>query len=139
MFSPAIWAQDKIVHDGEFEFLEQQHKECWAADDKAVDARSAGIRKKNGGKRPSILYILVDDVPFGDFGMPELDYVRATKTPNINRLAAFQCVADLTRSIERCIANRNDSPREFIWTAKASDILEKVARARKKLDMLRTA
>ena len=36
------------------------------------------------------------------------------------------------------IQRHNENPRPFIWTAKASDILEKVKRARAKLDMLQT-
>jgi arylsulfatase A-like enzyme len=76
-----------IVHDGEFNFLKAQHEEAWDQQDKRVDARLAEIQKQQGGKRPNILYILVDDVGFGDFGIPELNYVRGTQTPRINQLA----------------------------------------------------
>jgi len=76
-----------IIHDGEFNYLKAQHGEKWAKEDKSIDAKLTEIRKKNGGKSPNILYILVDDVGFGDFGIPELNYVRGTKTPNINKLA----------------------------------------------------
>jgi arylsulfatase A-like enzyme len=76
-----------IVHDGEFNFLEAQHEDAWDQQDKRVDARLAEIQKQQGGKRPNILYILVDDVGFGDFGIPELNYVRGTETPRINKLA----------------------------------------------------
>ena len=55
------------------------------------------------------------------------------------RRGVFKNVDELTCEIERYIANHNDEPKEFIWTAKASDILEKVSRARKKLDKLQTA
>ncbi len=55
------------------------------------------------------------------------------------RRGVFKSVDELTCEIERYIANHNDKPKEFIWTAKASDILEKVSRARKKLDKLQTA
>ncbi|TDJ69157.1 MAG: sulfatase, partial [Proteobacteria bacterium] len=47
----------------------------------------AKFRKKNGGKPPNILYILIDDIGFGDLGIPELNAVRGYKTPNINKLA----------------------------------------------------
>ena len=80
-------AKDTIIHDGEFNYVKAQHKEAWAAQDQDVDARLAEIRERNGGKRPNILYILVDDVGFGDFGIPELNYVRGTQTPRINTLA----------------------------------------------------
>lgn len=76
-----------IVHDGEFNFVKAQHEKAWGLQDKRVDARLAKIQKQQGGKRPNILYILVDDVGFGDFGIPELNYVRGTQTPRINQLA----------------------------------------------------
>ena len=76
-----------IVHDGEFNFVKAQYEEAWAQQDKRIDAKLADIRKDQGGKRPNILYILVDDVGFGDFGIPELNYVRGTQTPRINKLA----------------------------------------------------
>ncbi len=81
-----VYAGD-IVHDGEFNFVKAQHEEAWELQDKRVDARLAEIQKQQGGKRPNILYILVDDVGFGDFGIPELNYVRGTQTPRINKLA----------------------------------------------------
>ncbi len=80
-------AKDAIIHDGEFNYVKAQHKEAWATQDQDVDAQLAEIRERNGGKRPNILYILVDDVGFGDFGIPELNYVRGTQTPRINTLA----------------------------------------------------
>lgn len=86
LFAPFATANE-IIHDGEFNYLKAQHGEEWAKQDKDIDAKLAEIRKKNGGKRPNILYILVDDVGFGDFGIPEMNYVRGTKTPNINKLA----------------------------------------------------
>jgi arylsulfatase A-like enzyme len=76
-----------IVQDGEFNFVQAQYQEVWAQQDKRIDAKLADIREKQGGKRPNILYILVDDVGFGDFGIPELNYVRGTQTPRINKLA----------------------------------------------------
>jgi len=76
-----------IIHDGEYNYLKTQYGEQWAKEDVEVDRKLAEIQAKNGGKRPNILYILVDDVGFGDFGMPALNYVRGTQTPNINKLA----------------------------------------------------
>ena len=66
----------KIVHDSEFYILEAQNGEKWAADDKEVDQKLADFREKNGGKSPNILYILVDDIGFGDLGIPELNAIR---------------------------------------------------------------
>jgi hypothetical protein len=35
--------------------------------------------------------------------------------------------------LEKYIAQHNQEPKPFIWTAKANDVLAKVARAREKL------
>lgn len=82
------WAQQApIAHDAEYYILEAQHSEQWAQDDAEVDARLEAFRKTNGGKPPNILYILVDDIGFGDMGIPELNAVRGISTPNINALS----------------------------------------------------
>ena len=83
--APAYGAE--IVHDAEYYVLERQHAERWAADDAAVDARLAEIRAANGGKPPNILYILIDDIGFGEIGEPYLNYVRGYETPSINAFA----------------------------------------------------
>ena len=80
-------AGKKIVHDTEYYILEAQNGKQWTADDKEVDKKLAEFREKNSGKPPNILYILIDDVGFGDLGIPELNAIRGYKTPNINKLA----------------------------------------------------
>ena len=79
--------QAPIIHDGEFQFLLRQHGERWAAQDKAIDAKLAALREKNGGKRPNILYVLIDDVSFGQMGNRAMNYVMGIKTPRINKFA----------------------------------------------------
>ena len=82
-----LYAQNKIVHDSEYYILETQNGERWAADDKSIDAKLEEFRKTNNGKPPNIIYILIDDIGFGDLGIPELNAVRGYKTPHINKLA----------------------------------------------------
>jgi len=50
------------------------------------------------------------------------------------RRAAFRDVEELITAIGDYIDKHNNSPKPFIWTAKAADILEKVKRARRTLD-----
>ena len=83
----AVAADNKLVHDTEYYILEAQNGKKWAADDKTVDEKLAEFRLKNGGKPPNILYILVDDIGFGDLGIPELNAIRGYKTPNINKFS----------------------------------------------------
>ena len=54
------------------------------------------------------------------------------------RRGVFRSVPELVQAISDYVARHNDNPKPFIWTATASDILEKVKRARKKLDKLQS-
>lgn len=79
-------AQD-IVHDAEYSILAAQRGEQWAADDRAIEKRLAEIRQANGGKRPNIVYILLDDIGYGEIGTPGLTPSRGYSTPNIDALS----------------------------------------------------
>jgi len=79
--------ESKIVHDAEYYILEAQNCKKWAADDKTVDKKLSEFRKNNNGKPPNIIYILLDDVGFGEIGMDELSVIRGYKTPNMSTLA----------------------------------------------------
>jgi hypothetical protein len=46
------------------------------------------------------------------------------------RRGCFANVPELIETIEHYVAQHNINPKPFVWTAKASDILEKVKRAR---------
>jgi arylsulfatase len=83
----AVTAGDNIIHDADYYVLEAQLKEQWAATDKTVDEKLAAFRATNGGKSPNIIYILIDDIGFGDLGIPELNAVRGYETPAINKFS----------------------------------------------------
>jgi arylsulfatase A-like enzyme len=76
-----------IIHDAEYKVIEAQNAAAWKADDAAIDARLAEIRAKNGGKPPNIIYILLDDLGFGDIAMPDLKVIRGYGTPNLTAMA----------------------------------------------------
>ena len=50
------------------------------------------------------------------------------------RRGIFRDVEELIMAIGDYIDKHNDNPKPFVWTAKASDVLEKVRRARAVLD-----
>jgi hypothetical protein len=50
------------------------------------------------------------------------------------RRGVFRSVEELINAIGNYIDNHNENPKPFIWTAKASDILEKVKRSRAALN-----
>lgn len=85
--SPWVSAATKLNHDAEYYVLQAQHAEQWKNDDKAVDDKLAQFKKKNKSKAPNIIYILVDDIGYGDMGIPELNALRGYETPNVNKLA----------------------------------------------------
>ena len=60
-------------------------------------------------------------------------------TVNSLRRAVFHSVGELTKAIEEHIRVHNANPKPFIWTAAASDILEKVKRGRKALHKTHSA
>ena len=55
------------------------------------------------------------------------------------RRGVFKSVPELVDAISEYIRNHNAAPKPFVWTASATDILEKVSRGRAKLNMLQTA
>lgn len=57
-------------------------------------------------------------------------------TTNRIRRGVFHSEADLIAAIEEYLAVHNAHPKPWIWTARATDILEKVKRGRSKLDKL---
>jgi transposase len=60
-------------------------------------------------------------------------------TVNRVRRGVFRSVPDLITAIQDYIAHHNQRPKPFIWTAKASDILEKVKRGRAALNKMASA
>ena len=84
---PPSAAADALVHDAEHQILLAQHGERWAEEDAQIDAKLAELREQNGGKPPNIVYILLDDLGFGEIGMPAMDVVRGYSTPHISQLA----------------------------------------------------
>jgi len=86
LFAPLV-SEKEIIDDGEFNVLARQHGERWKEHDKEIEAKLADIRKINGGKRPNIVYILVDDLSFWQMGSRKMNHVMGVDTKNINHFA----------------------------------------------------
>jgi arylsulfatase len=56
-----------IQPDAEYLVREKQFGEQWVAEDKQVRQKLAALEKKFG-KKPNIIYILADDVGWGEMG-----------------------------------------------------------------------
>jgi arylsulfatase A-like enzyme len=85
-FTATASAKD-IVHDAEYYIIEAQNSEKWKKEDQKIDQQLMEFRKRNGGKPPNILYILIDDIGFGDLGSETLNSIRGYKTPSINEFS----------------------------------------------------
>jgi arylsulfatase A-like enzyme len=87
----AMWSSstlaDEIIHDREFDFLKAQYAEAWEEEDEQIDEKLAELRGNNGGERPNILFVLIDDVSFGQMGKPALSDVMGIQTPRISEFA----------------------------------------------------
>ncbi len=79
--------EGEIQHDAEHYMLLAQHGDRWAQEDEAIAAKLEQLRNTNGGRPPNILFVLIDDVGFGEMGDPVLNDVRGYETPNINAFA----------------------------------------------------
>ncbi len=87
LLATSALASGPLVHDAEFYIAAQQNGEKWAQEDVALDAKLIEFHKQNGGKPPNILYILIDDIGFGDLGSKTLNMIRGYETPSINKIA----------------------------------------------------
>lgn len=85
--APQTFAAKPLVHDGEYYFLQAQYKDVWEKEDREIDSKLADLRKANGDKPPNIVFVLIDDVSFGQMGKPALNDVMGVKTPRINDFA----------------------------------------------------
>ncbi len=67
--------------------LEKKNKAKWAEEDKQIDEKLAALEKKFG-KKPNIIYILADDVGWGEMGWQGGGKHRGTPTPELDKMAA---------------------------------------------------
>ena len=73
-------------HDAPYYALQKKKAVQWAAEDRQVDAKLAALRRKSG-KRPNIIYILADDVGWGELGSYLGGKMMGRPTPTLDRMA----------------------------------------------------
>ncbi|MGB0258962.1 MAG: sulfatase-like hydrolase/transferase, partial [Coraliomargarita sp.] len=73
-------------HDAPYYWLEEQKADTWAIEDKAIDAKLAELEAKHG-KKPNIIYILTDDIAWGEMGWQGGGKHRGTPTPTLDKMA----------------------------------------------------
>ena len=75
-----------VQPDAPFVESAKRNRAKWIAEDKQIDAKLSALRKKFG-KRPNIIYILADDVGWGELGWQGGGKHRGVPTPELDRLA----------------------------------------------------
>ncbi len=80
-------AGEKIVHDSEFQLIQEQYGDKWAAEDQDIEKKLDALKKKHG-KRPNIIHIMWDDMKYGAIGHAMLNNVTGYRSPTINKMAA---------------------------------------------------
>jgi arylsulfatase len=72
--------------DAPYYDLQKKNQDKWAAEDKQIDAKLAALKKKFG-KKPNIIYILADDIGFGELGWQGGGKHRGTPSPSLDKMA----------------------------------------------------
>lgn len=72
--------------DAPFEVDQKKHAKLWKQQDSSINKKLKALEKKHG-KRPNIIYILADDIGWGELGSYGGGKVRGTPTPNLDTLA----------------------------------------------------
>jgi arylsulfatase len=72
--------------DAPYNALQERNKDKWAAEDKQINTKLAALEKRFG-KKPNIIYILADDVGWGEMGWQGGGKHRGTPTPELDKIA----------------------------------------------------
>lgn len=84
----AIHGSATHAYQADQPFMNKQkvQAESWGREDKLVDKRLAELKQKYG-KKPNIIYILADDIGWGELGSYGGGILRGTPTPNLDTMA----------------------------------------------------
>ena len=83
---PLASLQAAPVFDGYFQVEQKKNAEGWAAEDTKINEKLVELEKRFG-KKPNIIYILADDVGWGELGWQGGGKHRGTPTPTLDTMA----------------------------------------------------
>ena len=89
LFAALFWSLTKsyaIQNDAPHLNHSEKNKAKWDAQDEEIDKKLA-LLEKRFGKKPNIIYILADDVGWGELGWQGGGKHRGTPTPELDRMA----------------------------------------------------
>jgi len=96
--------------DAPYYDLHKKNKDKWAAEDKQINAKLAALEKKFG-KKPNIIYVLADDVGWGEMGWQGGGKHRGTPTPELDKMALEGMRFWTAYAEPSCTPSRIRSPR----------------------------
>ena len=73
--------------DAPFIKLQERNKDTWKTEDQIIDQKLAALRQRFNGKRPNIIYVLADDVGWGELGWQGGGKHRGTPTGELDKMA----------------------------------------------------
>ena len=76
-----------VQFDAPYYDLQEKNKDKWAAEDKQINSKLAALEKKFG-KKPNIIYVLADDVGWGEMGWQGGGKHRGTPTPELDQMGS---------------------------------------------------
>ena len=79
-------AADAFEADGPYLQFKERNAAAWAEQDKEIDAKLAALEQRTG-KKPNIIYILTDDIGWGELGWQGGGKHRGTPSPALDQMA----------------------------------------------------
>ena len=75
--------------DGPFLAHQARNAATWQVEDRSVDEKLAALEQRFG-KKPNIVYILTDDIGWGELGWQGGGKHRGTPSPSLDRMASVR-------------------------------------------------
>jgi arylsulfatase len=86
LFAYSLATANAFQPDASFLAYQEKNKDKWAQEDKIINEKLAALEQKFG-KKPNIIFILADDVGWGEMGWQGGGKHRGTPTPELDKMA----------------------------------------------------